>query len=176
MTRIDDEWAEAPATPGTEPASPPDPSSDKNAGRGKRKGKKKKPAPKPVFQSLDEFVTEYLAQVIRRQLNGSTQTWCPAWWKHPEAISRLSALWRAWENLQLEPALGMSVWWLQHCDPHLRALMHPDTGPLASCSPEGHSDYAYKPLPLEKSDPALWLSPSFSTTPAPEAAPGTSNN
>ncbi|MBT2505834.1 DUF4913 domain-containing protein [Streptomyces sp. ISL-98] len=82
-----------------------------------------------------------------------------------EALSRLTALWRAWENLRLDPALGMSTWWLHHAKPHLQDLLDADTGPLSACSPEGHTAYAYPPLPLEPADPALWLSPAFSAAP-----------
>lgn len=35
----------------------------------------------------------------------------------------MEAIWRAWEHLRLEPALGVSTWWLNHADPHMRLLM-----------------------------------------------------
>lgn len=120
----------------------------------------------PVFPDLDAFVSEHLSQLIRRRVNGTSLTWCPGWWKHPEAISRLDALWRAWEHLRLDPALGMSQWWLYHADPHLAALMDPDTGPFAACSPtEGHTGYPLGPLPVDPSDPAMWLGTAFSVRP-----------
>jgi hypothetical protein len=43
----------------------------------------------------------------------------PVWWGHPEAVARLTALWRAWEVLRLDPATGMSNWWTLHFDPHM---------------------------------------------------------
>ncbi|MET8751684.1 DUF4913 domain-containing protein [Streptomyces sp. NPDC004667] len=46
-------------------------------------------------------------------------------------------LWLAWERLRLESMLGMTTWWVQHADPHLRILMDPARGPFAGCSPEG---------------------------------------
>ncbi|WP_329615734.1 DUF4913 domain-containing protein [Streptomyces brevispora] len=117
----------------------------------------------PVFASLDEFVTDHLAQLIRRRINGTTLTWCPAWWKHAEAISRLDAVWRAWEHLRLDENLGMSTWWLYHCDPHLNALLDADTGPFSACSPtDGHTAYPHPPLPLDPSDPAMWTGTAFS--------------
>ncbi|MFK0294780.1 DUF4913 domain-containing protein, partial [Streptomyces sp. NPDC090442] len=152
-------------------------STGKNKGKGKggkargrkggRKKREEKEPPKLVFATVNEFVTDYLAPTIRRNLEGTELTWCPSWWRHPEALQRLTALWRAWESLRLDAAMGMSVWWLQHCDPHLRALMDPNTGPLSACRPDGHSAYAYSPLPMEAANASLWLSPSLSA--APEA-------
>ena len=36
---------------------------------------------------------------------------------------RLEALWRAFEHLRRDPALGMSVWLRDHADHHLPILM-----------------------------------------------------
>src|ERR687885_17687 len=63
--------------------------------------------PQLFYASLDEFVREQLAPMYRRALDGTQRTWCPEWWRHAEAISRLEALWRAWEHLRLDPATGM---------------------------------------------------------------------
>lgn len=52
------------------------------------------------------------------------------WWKYPEAIGRLDALWQSWEALRLEPTFGMSVWCRDHADHHMRMLMSSD-GPFA---------------------------------------------
>uniref|UniRef100_A0AAU2JTC9 DUF4913 domain-containing protein n=1 Tax=Streptomyces sp. NBC_00049 TaxID=2903617 RepID=A0AAU2JTC9_9ACTN len=102
------------------------------------------------FADVFVFVTEYLSQMVRRRVNGSTATWCPRWWEHPEAGARLSALWLAWEHLRHDPALGMSTWWLHHADPHLRVLMDADMGPFAACSPkDGHTAYPFDPLPVD---------------------------
>ncbi|MGW2204004.1 DUF4913 domain-containing protein [Streptomyces sp. NPDC001774] len=99
------------------------------------------------------FVTEYLSPMVRRRVNGSSATWCPRWWAHPEAGARLAALWLAWEQLRQEPGAAMSTWWLHHADPHLRVLMDPDMGPFAACSPkDGHTAYPFDPLPVEPYD------------------------
>ncbi|MFF5333750.1 DUF4913 domain-containing protein [Streptomyces sp. NPDC013181] len=142
-------------------------------------------APKPmeagddtdlIFTSLDAFYDEYLAQVVRRRVDGVHLAWCPEWWRHPEAIARMAALWRAFEYLRQDVSLGLSNWWLHHADPHLAALMDPRTGPFVLCSgPGGHSD-ALGPLPGEPSPPEMWDHPAYSrhaTDPdaAPEADP-----
>lgn len=87
-----------------------------------------------VFDSAIEFFVELLAPSYVRDVNeGAELAWCPEWYKHPEALIRVEALWRSWEHLRLEPALGISTWWLNHADPHMRVLM--DTqGPFKKCA------------------------------------------
>ncbi|WP_217179587.1 DUF4913 domain-containing protein [Streptomyces sp. AC495_CC817] len=115
--------------------------------------------PEFYFADVEAFVSGYLSPVIRRRIDGSSATWCPQWWQHPEASARLTALWLAWEHLRKEPGPGMSTWWLYHVDPHLRVLMDVDAGPFAACSPEdGHTAQPFAPLPLD-------------TMPVPEAGP-----
>lgn len=87
--------------------------------------------PRTYYRNVDEFVREFLTRAYRRTLTdrGTAPFWDPEWWRHEEAIMRLEALWRAWEHLRLDPALGMSVWWRDHADHHMNALMG-DTGPF----------------------------------------------
>ncbi|WP_306914878.1 MULTISPECIES: DUF4913 domain-containing protein [unclassified Arthrobacter] len=49
------------------------------------------------------------------------------WYFHPEAVSRVEALWRAWEHLRLDGATGISVWFKDHADHHMSVLL--DLGP-----------------------------------------------
>ncbi|MEY9776315.1 DUF4913 domain-containing protein [Arthrobacter sp. MW3 TE3886] len=68
-----------------------------------------------------EFFAELLAQSYVREVSeGATFAWCPESYKHPEALIRMEAIWRAREHLRPEPALGVSTWWLNHADPHMR--------------------------------------------------------
>ncbi|MDX3536202.1 DUF4913 domain-containing protein [Streptomyces sp. MB09-01] len=106
------------------------------------------------FSDVFDFVTGYLASTIRRPLDGTSATWCPRWWDHPEAGARLASLWLAWEHLRHDPWLGMTTWWIQHADPHLRVLMDPQQGPFAACSPEGHTQTPFEPLPVDPYDPS----------------------
>jgi len=64
--------------------------------------------------------------------------WCPQWWAHAEALSRLEALWRTWEAARLDPLQGIAVWYRDFCDPQLLVLFSP-AGPFAQCTAERHS-------------------------------------
>jgi hypothetical protein len=100
------------------------------------------------YESVESVVTDHLAPMIRRRLTGSV-TWCASWWAHPEAVDRLTALWRAWEALHAAPGVGLSTWWLNHADPHLDRLMDAQCGPFAGCR-DGHSD-KLEALPVRSS-------------------------
>ena len=103
--------------------------------------------PPLIYATLEAFVTEQLAPLYRRNLNSQDRTWCAQWWLHAEAISRLEALWRAWEHLRLDPALGMSVWFRDHLDHHMAVLLDAE-GPFKGCKPDAHAE-RMQPLPLK---------------------------
>lgn len=88
--------------------------------------------PPPLYYgSVDQFVREMIIPVFRRKVGArATHRWSAEWWRNPEAVIRLEALWRSWEHLRLDPATGMSVWLRDHADHHLGVLMNPD-GPFA---------------------------------------------
>lgn len=113
-------------------------------------------APELFYANVAEFVGEKLAPTYRRHVNpGGGITWCPQWWKHAEAISRLEALWRAWEFLRLEGATGMSVWWRDHADHHMSVLLSAD-GPFKGCSPEDGHRSKLPPLQCEEPPEGLF--------------------
>ncbi len=88
------------------------------------------PGPQLVYGNVSEFVDQFLRHAYRRKTSGRLAPWWSGeWWKHDEAVMRLEALWRAWEHLRLDPATGMSVWWRDHADHHMRVLMA-DDGPF----------------------------------------------
>ncbi len=105
--------------------------------------------PDAMYDSVESFVTDHLALLIQRHLEGAV-TWCPQWQEHPEAVDRLTALWEAWEALHVQGGTARSTWWLDHADPHLAVLMDADRGPFVYCSPtRGHAAGRYQPLPFD---------------------------
>jgi hypothetical protein len=105
-------------------------------------------SPEPYYSGVQEFVESWLLPIYRRSIRGHTRTWCPCWWQHREAVSRLDALWRAWEVLRLDAGTGLSVWWRDHADHHLTILLDAD-GPFKGCE-DGHSDRPLEPLPYQQ--------------------------
>lgn len=89
---------------------------------------------------------EYLIKVYRRPVGAQGgMKWAARWWEYPEALSRLDALWRAWEHLRLDLATGMSVWWRDHADHHMPVLLSP-SGPFAASNDQNKRG---EPLPYE---------------------------
>ena len=90
-----------------------------------------------VYANVAEFLTEHLAYQYRRDIDlagrATTFTWCAQWWRHEEAVSRLTGLWRAWENLRT--------------DPTMRTLFD-EKGPFHGCTPRAHAPKGI-PLPLD---------------------------
>lgn len=114
------------------------------------------------FAGPGDFVERYLSQAYMRQVTDiDGVVWCPQWWRHPEALERLTALWLAFEQARLsqEPA-ALSGWWLGHADPHMQQLMHP-RGPFMYCGARrGHTDLL-RPLPMTRdgAPPGLFPEP-----------------
>jgi hypothetical protein len=104
------------------------------------------------YSSTEEWVAEYFAPMFARSLGGEHR-WCPRWWDHAEAISRLEALWRSWETLRLDPALGIAVWFRDHLDHQLPVLLG-SRGPFAKCTAQRHDPP--RPLPLEPAPAGYW--------------------
>lgn len=95
--------------------------------------------PQNYFQSLDDFVRSFIAYIYERPCTAATRTWCPEWWRHPEAVYRLDQLWKSWEHMRVEqPATGPVTWLVSYADPIMSVLFDP-AGPFKGCSPEhGH--------------------------------------
>lgn len=104
-----------------------------------------------VYSNVAEFVTDHLAYQYRRDIDlagrATTFTWCAQWWRHEEAVSRLTGLWRAWEILRTDPTTGLAVWWRDYADPTMRILFD-ERGPFHGCTSKAHAPKAI-PLPLD---------------------------
>src|SRR5262249_30334460 len=96
------------------------------------------PAPEPVYTAVEDWVLDYFLPMFRRTLGGEFR-WCAQWWRHSEAISRLSALWHAWEALRLQPGTGIAAWYRDHLDHQLPILMGA-RGPFYQCSEAAHRE------------------------------------
>ena len=97
-----------------------------------------------LFPNVEAWVAGWLAPVIRRPLRGAT-VWCARWWEHPEAVCRLHALWKAWEEAIRGDGGALSYWWTMHFDAHWSTLTC-EQGPFSACKDNNHSD-KWGPLP-----------------------------
>ncbi len=98
----------------------------------------------PLYETLDQWVEGWFAQVYRRTPT-NTWRWCPSWWDHPEAVHRLEALHRTWETARHDPNGHAMLTWTRDTDHHLRELTDP-TGTFAACTQRDHRPN--RPLPL----------------------------
>lgn len=105
--------------------------------------------PPRAFPHLAAFVEQWFAEIGWLDVEGNTRIWCPEWWKHSAAIVRLEAIWRAFENLRQDPALGGSTWLKDHADYHMAVLFDPN-GPFKGCSiSRGHDAARNRVLPVK---------------------------
>jgi Domain of unknown function (DUF4913) len=93
--------------------------------------------PEPVHPSVEAWVEDYFCAVFARPVGGEIR-WCLQWRDHPEAVTRLEALWRSWEALRLDPNLGVATWLTNYLDPQLAALLS-RSGTFARCTSDRHA-------------------------------------
>ncbi len=85
------------------------------------------------YGSVDEFVRQFICPTFRRNVGQeglADHRWSARWWQSAEAITRLEAIWRAWEHLRMDPATGTSELTLAQPAPR-------DGGPSTSRSSRG---------------------------------------
>lgn len=100
-----------------------------------------------AFPTATEWLEQYLLpNYVRRP---GTHRWCAQWWAHPEAVTRIEALWQSWESLRWDGPTGLAVWWKDYCDPHMAVLLSPE-GPFFDCA-RGHTMPA--PFPADPRPP-----------------------
>ncbi|GGK39696.1 DUF4913 domain-containing protein [Nocardia camponoti] len=113
-----------------------------------------------AYPNVVEFVVHYLSRVFRRQVTDVSDTvWCPEWQRHPEALIRLDALWQSWEHYRLQGGVGISIWFLQHADPHMAKLFDP-SGPFKYCSVRNGHKEMLASLQVDEPDPKAITDPS----------------
>lgn len=103
---------------------------EEHVGQDEPNGSAETGEPTTLYGSLDEWVREHLRKSYCPRIDGKNRIWSAQWWRYPEALIRLDAIWRAWESLRLDAATGLSIWWRDHADYHLNVLMNPATSPF----------------------------------------------
>ena len=121
----------------------------------------------PAYPGLEEWVVEHFARMFTRPLSPALR-WCPQWWAHAEALSRLEALWRTWEAARLDPLQGIAVWYRDFADPQLLVLFSP-AGPFAQCTADRHSPD--RPLPTIPAPDGHWDDDEPDGQPLPDDSP-----
>ncbi|MFF0547211.1 DUF4913 domain-containing protein [Nocardia thailandica] len=127
------------------------------------------------YARLDLFVENYLAHNFRREVSaqGSDRKlrWCPQWWDHGEVVSRLEALWMAWEQLRLGEGPELATWWIQYVDPTMAVLLDTE-GPFKYCSAaDGHRPKMLK-LPTIPAPEGWFVDGHAHDNPEPSAVSG----
>ena len=74
----------------------------------------------------------------RTQGGAGTFCWCAEWWEHPEAVTRLWVLRRAWLEAVVSPGSAMAAYFRDFFDPTVRALSDAN-GPFHACTAEKHT-------------------------------------
>lgn len=94
--------------------------------------------PATYFGSADEWVRKFLRPSYRRRVTAKGQAagdrWAAEWWSSVEALTRIEALWRMWEEIRTS-AGSLSAYWINHLDPHMRVLLSPN-GPFVTSTGE----------------------------------------
>jgi hypothetical protein len=124
-----------------------------------------------VYANVQDWVTQHFLPMYRRPLGGEFR-WCPQWWRHAEAITRLTALWQSWEAMRLQPGTGTANWLRDHLD-HQLPLLLGRSGPFAQCSEDEHIDPRI--AAAEWPPPGWWDlgdADTGETQPSPLPAPG----
>lgn len=112
--------------------------------------------PTLYFATLIDWYEQWFGPLYHRKVaKQGGQAWCPQWWRHAEAVSRLDAMWRAWEHLRLDPATGISVWFRDHADHHMGVLLDPG-GPFMGCNPDDGHRPKTAVLPYQEPPPGLF--------------------
>lgn len=104
--------------------------------------------PRLFFTNLDAFVRNFVRLVFRRGVGEAGRAeyrWAARWWESAEAIIRLEAMWRSWEQARLDPTTGISTWLRDHADYHM-AVLTSTNGPFAQSKDTASYD---EPLPYE---------------------------
>ncbi|MEV0650080.1 DUF4913 domain-containing protein [Phytomonospora sp. NPDC050363] len=83
------------------------------------------------YAALEIWVADFFAPMyLHRIIDNPHASWCAEWWRHAEAIDRLTYLWDLWE---LNRRGGDEAVWWQWLSHHLTILTSRDNGPFRAC-------------------------------------------
>lgn len=87
---------------------------------------------------LDDLFVDWVIEhcsMVEYVWSEKRPAWCPEWWKHPEAVERLFALWTARTQAYAndDDLAAVSSWWVYHWDHHAPILFDSRTGPFRHC-------------------------------------------
>lgn len=92
---------------------------------------------------LDWVITNVGTWAQRKLPRSATSTangaicWCSQWYEHPEAVTVLWSLRRAWLEAVVQPGAAMAVYFRDFFYPLLNTLTNP-AGPFYACTPDNH--------------------------------------
>ncbi|MGV9679146.1 DUF4913 domain-containing protein [Nocardia sp. NPDC003482] len=89
-----------------------------------------------VIANIGEWAQRKLPRSATSTANGAI-CWCSQWYEHPEAITVLWSLRRAWLEAVVQPGAAMAVYLRDFFYPLLRTLTDP-AGPFYACTPDTH--------------------------------------
>lgn len=103
------------------------------------------------YPTVYHFVEEFLA-VMYPSADERDARWAPYWFRHREAMTRLEALWKRYEQLRVEePTTYMETFLRVHGDYHMEVLQRPD-GVFAQCGREDTPSVPLRCMPRDVDD------------------------
>lgn len=109
-----------------------------------------------LIDNFVDWVQAFIHDIEAVTDDENTRYWCPQWWNHPEAVTRLRALYE--EYVRAEDENTLSGWFVYHWDAHAKTLFSA-TGPFELCR-EGHRFFnrqeMYTPRLVTEAVPAGW--------------------
>lgn len=89
-----------------------------------------------VIANIGEWAQRKLPRSATSTANGAV-CWCSQWYEHPEAVTVLWSLRRAWLEAVVQPGAAMATYFRDYFYPLFNTLSNP-AGPFYACTPDSH--------------------------------------
>ncbi|GGK62992.1 DUF4913 domain-containing protein [Nocardia camponoti] len=89
-----------------------------------------------VIANIGEWAQRKLPRSATSTANGAI-CWCSQWYEHPEAVTVLWSLRRAWLEAVVQPGAAMATYFRDYFYPLFGTLSN-SAGPFYACTPETH--------------------------------------